>query len=414
MASSSSKRIILAMGILGVFMVMFAFCAGVAGSLIGSRLFSSGIFSAVNIATNSAPASDSQSSIVNVATKASSSVVSIVISKNVSQLQQDLSNPFSNSPFFQYYYGSPQTPQSQPQSGGSSSTQLQQVGAGSGFIISTDGLILTNRHVVEDTTATYTAILNDGTQLPATVIARDTVLDIAMVKITTDKPLTPLTLGDSDTVKIGQTAVAIGNSLGEFSNTVSAGIISGLSRSITASDGTGASSEQLTNVMQTDASINPGNSGGPLLDIDGKVIGVNVAIAQDAQNIGFAIPINSIKTIVQSVSTTGKIVRPYLGVRYLPVDDALVKQYSLSVTYGAYVLTDTGANAGVIVGGPADKAGIKGGDVITSINSQKLDTTHDLQTLVQQFKVGDTIAVTVQRGTQQLNLNVTLLERPAQ
>jgi S1-C subfamily serine protease len=237
---------------------------------------------------------DEQSAVIDVVSKSDGSVVSIVGTKDLGNIDR----------FFRRQTSS-------------KADQKQTVGAGTGFIVSKEGYILTNRHVVDDSSADYTVVFSDEEIYPVKVLARDTVLDIAILKVDIqNRDLKALSFGDSDSIKVGQTAIAIGNSLGEFNNSVSKGIISGLARTITAADEVTGSSEILDDIIQTDASINPGNSGGPLLDINGNVIGINVAKAQSAENIGFAIPINNIKPILESVITKGKIERPYLGIRY--------------------------------------------------------------------------------------------------
>lgn len=223
--------------------------------------------------------------------KVTPSVVSIVISKDVPNLTVTYVNPFGNDPFFQD--SGIQVPVYQ-QNG----TTHQKVGAGTGFIITADGYILTNRHVVEDQTADYTVLLSNGKQQSAKVIYIDPNNDVAIVKI--DGKFTPVTLGDSGSLQLGQSVIAIGNALGEYNNSVSVGIVSGLNRTIQASDPSGAS-EQLTGVIQTDAAINPGNSGGPMLDLNGKVVGINVATVQGSSNISFSIPINTVKSIIKQV-----------------------------------------------------------------------------------------------------------------
>jgi len=237
-------------------------------------------------------------------------------------------------------------------------TAKQQLGSGSGFIISSDGLIVTNNHVVDQTGVEYTVILNSGKEYTATVIAKDNVLDIALVKITATN-LPYLSFGDSDKIEVGQTVVAIGNALGQFENTVSSGVISGLSRSITAGNGSGQT-EKLDKVIQTDAAINPGNSGGPLLDLTGKVIGINVARVSGSSNVGFSIPINSVKDAISSVEKTGKIVRPYAGLRYVVITADIQTKNNLPVDYGIWI--QPGVNPtdyAVLPGSPAEKAGIK-------------------------------------------------------
>ncbi len=233
--------------------------------------------------------------VINAAKTASPAVVAITISKNVPIIEQCPYNPFSNlPPEFQQFFGQNLKFYQPCQKG----TKLQEVGGGSGFIISADGLILTNKHVVQDTAAEYTVLTNDGKKYSAKVLARDPNIDIAVIKISASN-LPTIKLGDSDSIQVGQTAIAIGNALGEFRNTVNVGVVSGLSRNITASGG-GGLTETIHNVIQTDASINPGNSGGPLLNLRGEVMGINTAIAQNAQSIGFAIPINQVKEIISN------------------------------------------------------------------------------------------------------------------
>ncbi len=237
---------------------------------------------------------DYEDKIINAVKSASPAVVAITISKNVPIIEQCPYNPFSNlPPEFQQFFGQGIQFYQPCQKG----TKLQEIGGGSGFVISSDGLILTNKHVVSDAAAEYTVFTNDGKKYPAKVLARDSNTDIAIIKIDAIG-LSKVKLGNSDSIQVGQTAIAIGNALGEFRNTVSTGVVSGLSRSITASGG--GISESITNVIQTDASINPGNSGGPLLNLRGEVIGVNTAMAQGAQNIGFSIPINQVKEIINN------------------------------------------------------------------------------------------------------------------
>lgn len=331
---------------------------------------------------------EEDSATVDVAKNSRDSVVSVIISKRISTTAKN------------------------SKSAQSSSGKSTQIGAGSGFIVSKEGYIVTNRHVVEDTTADYTVALDDKTIFPAKVLARDTLLDVAIIKVDTDKELKPISLGDSDRIQVGQTVIAIGNSLGEFSNTVSKGIISGLGRTITASDEANTSSEVLEDIIQTDASINPGNSGGPLLDIGGNVIGVNVARAQNGENIGFTLPINSVKFVLDSVIKTGKIERPFLGVSYTELTPETAKEKNLNTNYGAYVNADSPDKA-VVKDSAADKAGIKSGDVILEINGQKIDTTNSLRKTIQKFKVGQTITLKILRDSKQIELKATLTVIPA-
>jgi S1-C subfamily serine protease len=346
-----------------------------------------------------------EAQLVNVVKKASPAVVSITITKNVPVIEQYYVNPFGNDPFFQQFFGDQfQIPQYRQKG-----TQKQEVGGGSGFIISANGLVLTNKHVVSDTEAEYTVFTNDGKKYPAQVLARDPVQDLAVLKIDA-AGLPTLALADSDNIEAGQIAIAIGNALGEFRNTVNVGVISGIGRTITASGG--GTSETLQNVIQTDASINPGNSGGPLLNLIGEVIGINTAVAQGAQSIGFAIPINQAKRDINDAITKGKIITPYLGVRYLTITSALQEDKKLPFDYGALVAKGDNGEAAVVSGSPADKAGIKEGDIILEFGGRHIDKDHQLASLVVLYSVGDTISVKIWRNGQTLNLNVILTERP--
>ena len=353
------------------------------------------------------PVTDEESKVVSAVKRASPAVVSIVATKDVAIVEQQ--NPFQefcNDPFFRQFLGNQCNTPSQPPK-----TQTQQVAAGSGFIINSNGLILTNKHVVNISGASYTVITNDGKKYSAQVLARDPVQDLAVVKINASG-LPALTVGDSANLQIGQTVIAIGNALGQFSNSVSKGVISGLSRSITASEGSG-SSETLSQVIQTDAAINPGNSGGPLLNLAGQVIGVNTAIVQGAQNIGFAIPIDQAKRDISQVETTGKISYPYLGIRYVLVTDDIKQKNNLSVNYGALVIRGSGqGEVAVAPSSPADKAGIKEGDVVLEIDGKKIDQNNDLAKATQSHNVGDTVMLKVLSGGQEKTVQVTLVERP--
>jgi S1-C subfamily serine protease len=338
--------------------------------------------------------------------------VSIVISKNVPVYEQQFVDPFSdnsNNPFGDLFPGFDfQIPQ-QVQKG----TQLQEVGAGSGFIVSADGLVLTNKHVVSDNKAEYTVFTNDGQKYTAKVLALDPVQDLAVIKITSDgKKFQPVTLGDSSGIQIGQTSIAIGNALGQFSNTVSVGVISGLERTISASDQLGSFSENLEGIIQTDAAINAGNSGGPLLNLKGEVVGIDTAMAQGAQDIGFAIPINMAKKDIDQVVKTNKIVYPFLGVRYVLVDPQVKEKYKLSVDYGVLVLKGNKGEAAVTAGSGAEKAGIKEKDVILEINGQKITKDNTLAKAILNYNPGDKITLKILRGGKEISVDVILGERP--
>jgi serine protease Do len=270
-------------------------------------------------------------------------------------------------------------------------TEKRETGGGSGFIISPDGYIVTNKHVVSADKADLLIFLNDGEEYTAEVKATDPLNDIAILKIEAQN-LPYLTFGDSSSLMVGQTVIAIGNPLLEFSNSVSVGVVSGLSRSIVAGSPLGQS-EQIEDVIQTDAAINPGNSGGPLLDINGKVIGVNVAVAS-AENIGFALPSNVVEEVVNSVKQYGKIIRPYLGVRYMIINDQVQERYDLNIDYGAYIIGgEIEDHPAVLPASPAEKAGIKKGDIILEFDGEKIDKDTTLAKLIRNKKVGDSVAV---------------------
>lgn len=325
------------------------------------------------------------SATVDVVKKVSPAVVSIVITQDLSKIYGNASqniSPFDR--FFNITTPTPTIPEGQ-----------QEVGAGTGFIISADGLILTNKHVVSTDNAQYTVVTNDGTKYDATVLDTDPLNDIALIKIDA-KDLPMVELGDSDPLQIGQTVIAIGNTLGQYSNTVTKGVVSGLARTVTANGGSSGASETLEDTIQTDAAINLGNSGGPLLNLAGQVIGVNTAINSSGQLIGFAIPINQAKRSIDSVKQFGKIIRPYLGVRYIVINEAVAKENNLTIQYGALVVRGAKAtDLAVIPGSPADKAGLVENDIILEVNSQKIDEDHSLAKQLQKYNVGDTITLKV-------------------
>jgi serine protease Do len=292
-------------------------------------------------------------------------------------------------------------------------TTGKQKGAGTGVIVTDDGLILTNKHVVDSDDAIYTVITSDGKEFKnAKVIARDPLNDIAFLRVEA-KGLKAATLGDSGNLVVGQRVIAIGNALGQFANSATDGIISGLGRPITAGDELGSTAEELSNLIQTDAAINPGNSGGPLVNIEGQVIGINTAVAGgDAQNIGFAIPINEIKSSLESVKAKGKISRPYLGVRYVEITKDFAGRNNLGVNEGAYIVGDRSSLA-VLPNSPASKAGLREGDIITKINNDKIDAKHSLSSITGKYKVGDRVKVTYLRDNKEATVDVTLEEAPS-
>ncbi len=301
-------------------------------------------------------------------------------------------------------------------------TPVIQEGAGTGIILTEDGLIITNRHVVPAGTTSVSVTLSDGTLFDNVEVIGRTAssdsLDIAFLKIkdTKGKQLKPATIGDSTRMEVGEPVVAIGNALGQLQNTVTSGIISGFGRSVRASDASGAESENLVNLFQTDAAINQGNSGGPLVNLDGEVIGINTAVAAGgAQNIGFAIPINDVSGMIKSVKDKGKLERPYLGIVFIPVNPGVAEKYGLKITHGAYLPPSEllGQNA-IIDDGPAAKAGLKEGDVIVKINNEKIDEKRGLTSLLGKYQSGNKIQITVVRDGQEQSFDVTLGAAPGE
>ncbi len=342
-----------------------------------------------------------EAEVVEAIEKANPAVVSIVVTKDVPVLEEYFDN---FDPFGFFNFQIPRTRQN--------GTEKKEVGGGSGFFVSSDGLVVTNRHVVEDEKAEYTVLTNEGEKLEAEVLARDSVLDIAILQ-TKAKNTKFLEFEDSRQIRLGQTAIAIGNALGEFRNSVSVGVVSGLSRSIVAGDGMGRS-EVLEEVIQTDAAINPGNSGGPLLNLDGRVIGVNVAVSRGAENIGFALPANVVASVVNSVEEHGEIVRPYLGVRYTLITPSMQEKNNLAVEYGAVVgRGESPEDLAVIPGSPADKAGIVENDIILEIDGVKIEEGHSLATIIRQKAVGDKIKIKLLSKGKEKIVEAILAKAPA-
>lgn len=273
---------------------------------------------------------------------------------------------------------------------------------GSGFVIAGD-MVVTNKHVVSETRGKYQVVTTDGQKLAVSKIYRDPANDIAILKVDPGTTrLTPVEMGDSSKLQVGQMVVAIGTALGEFRNTVTKGVISGLGRGIQAGDPYQGYVEQLDNVIQTDAAINPGNSGGPLANSAGQVIGINVAVAEGGQNIAFAIPINVVRDSIDNFNKTGQFSRPFLGVRYRLID----RQTALmnDVPGGVYVQD-------VVAGSPAGKTGVQTGDIITALDGQSVKDSEDaLSKIIGQKKVGDQVKIDLWRDGQTMTLTATLSE----
>ena len=269
---------------------------------------------------------------------------------------------------------------------------------GSGFIVGSDGLIVTNKHVVADTEAKYRVITKDDKTYEVIKIYRDPGNDLAVLKINATG-LSTVELGDSSKIKVGQLAIAIGTALGEFRHTVTTGVISGVGRGIEAGSPFEGYVERLDNVIQTDAAINPGNSGGPLLNSSGQVIGINTAVSGEGQNIGFAIPTNVVQEALANFNNTGQFNRPYLGVRFqmIPKQTAVLND----VPEGAYIQE-------VVEGSPAASAGLKAEDIITKFDGSKLSDENDLAKVISKKKVGDSVSLTVWRDEKETTMQVTL------
>lgn len=275
---------------------------------------------------------------------------------------------------------------------------------GTGFVVSDKGIIVTNKHVVSEIGAKYTVVTKDEQKYEVKRIYRDPIFDLALVQIDGSN-LKALELGDSSKLKVGQTVIAIGNALGQFTNTVTTGVVSGLGRRVVAGDPFGGSLESLDNLIQTDAAINPGNSGGPLLNSSGQVIGVNVAVSEGAQNIGFAIPINSVKAIVDEFVAKGSVSRPFLGIQYrfISKDAAILNE----VPQGAYIQE-------VVDGSPAQKSGIEQGDIITKINGQTVDSENKIAEVIQKAAIGQKVELEIWRDNKTIKVDATLSELPAE
>lgn len=348
-----------------------------------------------------------ESAIIDAVKKVNPAVVSITITENLPKIEQYYANPNGND----FFNGMPfdfNIPQPQ---GGQGGTQKQETGQGSGFVISKDGYIVTNKHVVDNDKAEYTVLMNDGKKYPAKVVASDPANDIAVIKIDA-ADLQTVEFGDSSAIEIGQVAIAIGNALGEYKNTVSVGVVSGLARSIVAGSQASGGAERLNNLIQTDAAINPGNSGGPLLNSSGQVIGMNTAIASGAEGIGFAIPVNDVKKVANDVMTQGRVIRPYIGIRYMQITKDLAAKNNISYDYGALIVRgDNKGDLAVIPASPGDKAGLVENDIILEADGVKLDENNSLSDIVAGHNVGDEITLKISHRGVESTVKVKLEER---
>ena len=374
-APRTSRKKLLAI-VSGIVLIVVCFGAGIGGSYIYSQYISRSPTSLSFGYDGNKVISKEEEDVAAVADKVSPSVVSI------------LTTGLSRSP---------------------STYAQEQEGAGTGIIISKDGYILTNNHVIDGATQ-VTVVSADGTTYEdVKIIGRDPLNDVAFLKVNGATNLPAAELGDSKSVRIGQKVVAIGNALGQYQNTVTSGIISGTGRSVEASiDGTdNGDTESLTDLIQTDAAINSGNSGGPLVNLAGQVIGINTAIASDANSVGFVIPISSTKGVIDGIIATGRVSRAYLGVRYLSVTPDVAKTYNLLVKQGAYIYADGNARS-VVAGGPADKAGVQEKDIITKVNGVDIGAKGSVATLIGEYKPGDIVELTILRDSKTITTKVNL------
>jgi S1-C subfamily serine protease len=325
-----------------------------------------------------------ESVVIDAAETVSNSVVTVAITK-----EQEIYDSLFIDPFG--FFG-----QIQP----SSRTETIERDIGTGFVIDEEGLVVTNKHVVSDVNAIYRVITNNDQEYEVQNIYRDPANDLAILKINAN--LTPVELGDSENLKVGQFVIAIGTALGEFRHTVTTGVISGLGRGIEASAGLGSFVEHLDNVIQTDAAINPGNSGGPLLNSAGQVIGVNAAVSTGGENIGFALPINIVKASVKNFNETGQFSRPFLGIRYrtIPKETAILN----NLPEGAFVIE-------LISGSPADTAGIEEGDIIMSIDNESISTNKDLAAIINQKQIGEVVSIEIWRDGETIVLEIGLKQQ---
>lgn len=391
---------------------LFSFLSGVTGGIVSQEFFQPLFSSVLERGEVRKTSSENrgvsatitreffvENEVIDIAENLKNSVVSIVVTKELAYVMRDPFSFFFDDPFS----GQPEVRK-----------EKRQTGAGTGFIISKEGLILTNKHVVSDINSEYTVLFADGREYLAEVITRDPSNDIAVVKIknTTDEVFAPVSFVEKqEEIKVGQGVVAIGNALGQFQNTVTFGVISALGRSITASDGSGGS-ENLNQLLQTDASINPGNSGGPLVSLSGKVLGITTAVAGGAQGIGFAIPLDRFwmeKTLNQ-IQIYGKIVRSFLGVRYQIITPKMNQDLNLGSDFGAW-LRDQENIPAVIPGTPAEKAGLRGGDIVLQVGDMKITEKMGLAELLALSVPGEEVSLLILREGKQKTISVILEER---
>ena len=347
---------------------------------------------------------EQENMVISAVEKSMSSVVSIIIKKTSGEIYDEYlkDDPFEN--FFKNLipdYGELNLPKDK--------NALKQIGAGTGFIVSENGLIVTNKHVIEDDKAVYSILTNEGEAYDVEILSKNPVQDIAILKIKNaeDKNFEALRLGNSSSLKLGQSVIAIGNALGEFQNSVSVGVVSGLQRNVLA-QGNGTF-ESLEDIIQTDAAINRGNSGGPLLNLRGEVIGINTAVSMGGENIGFAIPINKAKRDLEQVLNQGRIAYPFVGIRYVIIDEEYASNQDLSVNYGALIVkSKKGEDSSIIPNSPAEKAGLREEDIILELDEQKISKNNTLTKIIQNYFPGDKVTLKFLRNEQEFSTVITL------
>jgi len=342
----------------------------------------------------------SKSPIVQVAKRVCPAVISIIVSKDLPKAEN----------FYSFPFGGKEYVMPKLEKGEKSKMQKTTIGGGSGFIVSKDGYVFTSNHVVADTTADYTVIVDPKHKYPAKILSRNPINDTAVLKIEgTGFPY--LEMADSNKIELGEEVLAVGNALGEFTDTLSTGIVSGLSRFITAFGGVDHQMQNLRGLIQTDAAINPGNSGGPLVNMQGQVIGINTAMIMGAQNIGFAIPVNYAKKDWEEVKKFGKIIVPFLGIKYVLISKEMAEANKLPVEDGALVVREALGESPVIKGSSADKAGIKEWDILLECNSERITAKNPLGHILQKCKIGEETTFKILRDGKEVSLKVKMSEK---
>ncbi|MCX6719882.1 MAG: trypsin-like peptidase domain-containing protein [Candidatus Staskawiczbacteria bacterium] len=340
------------------------------------------------------------SPIVSIAKKVCPAVITVVVSRDLPKAENFYSFPYAGKEYVMPKLGK----------GEKNRVEKTKIGGGSGFIVSENGYVFTSNHVVSDTTSDYTIVLDPKHKYPVKVLSRNPINDTAVLKIEGERfPF--LELADSNKIELGEEVLAVGNALGEFTDTLSAGIVSGLSRFITAFGGIENQMQNLRGLIQTDAAINPGNSGGPLINMEGKVIGINTAMIAGAQNIGFAIPINYAKKDLEEVKKFGKIIMPFLGVKYVLISKEMAEANKLPVNDGALVVREALGESPVVPGSCAEKAGVKEWDIILEADGQKITTKNPLANVLQKCKIGEQTTLRILRDKKEITLKVKLEEK---